>query len=108
MHIPFWGRLRGDSKKIALDRLWELHYRLERIKKTGLPVPKSAPPLRDPIRNGYVKGMDGRGGRGKMGNGIMRDSSIRGTAARGSGMRGGGGSHIGRGKGNLGRRARRG
>jgi hypothetical protein len=108
IHIPFWGRSRGDSKKIALDQLWELHYRLERIKKAVLPVHKSAPPLRDPIRNGYGKGMDGRGGHGKMENGIMRDSSMRQTAVRGTGMRGGRGSHLGRGRGNWGPRSRRG
>jgi hypothetical protein len=37
LHIPFWGRRRGSrTKKISLDRLWEIHYRLERLRKTGL------------------------------------------------------------------------
>lgn len=38
LHIPFWGRRRNRTKKISLDRLWEVHYRLERLRKAGLPT----------------------------------------------------------------------
>ena len=34
MHIPFYGRHRTRSKEISLDKLWELHYRLRRSRKT--------------------------------------------------------------------------
>jgi hypothetical protein len=30
LHIPFYGRRRTRAKKIALDRLWDIHFRLER------------------------------------------------------------------------------
>ena len=52
-HIPFYGRRITPGKRIsldALDRLWELHYRLERLRKAGLPTTKIKSPgkLRQP------------------------------------------------------------
>jgi len=38
LYIPFWGRRRGSrTKKISLDKLWEIHC-LEKLQKTGLPL----------------------------------------------------------------------
>jgi hypothetical protein len=117
--IPFFGRVRGASKKISYERLWEVHYRIERIKKAALPVIKkslSVPyamhksaqkvnlPGYDPVTNGYAKSMEVRGA--KRGNGMMRGSSMRGKAIGGTTIRGSRGGYSGRGRGTS-ARARR-
>jgi hypothetical protein len=43
VHIPFYGRRRTKAKKIALEGLWDTHFRLERQRREGARK-KSTPP----------------------------------------------------------------
>lgn len=72
LHIPFWGRRRGSrTKKISLDRLWEIHYRLERLRKTGLP----STILKAPVKPHHSENGNTRRARTKL-------SSVRATVNR--------------------------
>jgi len=62
LHIPFWGRRRSRTKKISLDKLWEIHYRLERLRKAGLPTTLLKPPETSRRGRGRPPGGRGRGG----------------------------------------------
>jgi hypothetical protein len=94
LHIPFWGRRRSPTKKISLDRLWETHYRLERLRKAGLPTTV----LKYPETSGRGRGSGfgrGRGGRrgvssGGTGGGLsivdggdVNNLKVRGVVRRG-------------------------
>jgi hypothetical protein len=71
LHIPFWGRKRTRSKRIPLDRLWEIHYRLERLKKAGLPLSTVKPPAA--IRGRNAKGKTNQRGNKNLSTDVYSD-----------------------------------
>jgi hypothetical protein len=96
LHIPFWGRRRSRTKKISLDRLWEIHYRLERLRTAGLPTTGSKYPQISGRGRGRGSGLGrGRGGRRGVSSGgggggvsIVGDGDVNNLKVRGEVKRG--------------------